>query len=122
MYVYTRYTVHDTRYRRFSCIHGHISGLWQNLWRSAQHKFGNSELMQTVSGKFQKPAGIYKASGVFATRTQSVRVRNFWPSATKLPVQYTRTNRTLKRTIRVQWYHIKESVINNKKILYTVFP
>ena len=25
MYVYTRYTVHDTRYRRVSCIHGHIS-------------------------------------------------------------------------------------------------
>ena len=26
MYVYTRYTIHDTRYRRVSCIHGHISG------------------------------------------------------------------------------------------------
>ena len=27
MYVYTRYTIHDTRYRRVSCIHGHISGV-----------------------------------------------------------------------------------------------
>ena len=25
MYVYTRYTVHNTRYRLVSCIHGHIS-------------------------------------------------------------------------------------------------
>ena len=52
--------------------------LWQSLRRSAQRKFGKSEFMRMTSGKFQTPAGVYKAS----RRTQSVRERNFWPSAT----------------------------------------
>ena len=36
--------------------------MWQSFWRSAQRKFGNSEFIKITRGKFQTPAGVYKAT------------------------------------------------------------